>query len=172
MRKSKRTEFILACCIVLALVAVCGCGGEEPGESGADAPPPYPASLSANSTPSQVAEVLIQGLDAGDQQLLAGLVAAKHEAEAQDEIYRKHGREHETSPADAARSLAAGWGMTYAWFEPGSTVVVSERITGDTAVVQAQGRNPTTGRPRELTIQMVREDGVWKAVGGLESREL
>lgn len=150
-------------------MAACGGG---PAEESATAIPPYPARLSAASTPSQVGTVLIQALDAGDKQTLLGLVAAKHEADQVDGIYRQYGKSHETPPEKAAAMAVAGWVLSYEWFEKGATQVTQERVSGDTAVVQAQGRNPHTGRARLLTMELVREEGVWKVTGGLQSQEL
>jgi len=152
---------------------LCGCGGEEADREGTtSAPPPYPTGLSAASTPRQAAEVLIEALDQKNGQVLEGLVAARHEAEQVDAIYRRHGRRHQTSLIEAARLAASGWSATYAWFEPGTTKVTGELIQGETTVVEARGRNPSTGRPRLLVIEMIREDGVWKVKAGLESSEL
>lgn len=150
-----------------------GCGGESAEmQAESQALPPYPSALSAQSSPSQVAEVLIQALDEGNDQVLLGLVAVKHEIEAIDSIYRKHGKEHETTPADGAALAVSGWKTSYTWYQPGATYVTGERTDGDTAGVWAQGINPTTGRARELTISMVWEDGVWKVAAGLQAREL
>jgi hypothetical protein len=158
------TTFAAACLIA-------GCAG-QPEEESTPTLPPYPAELSAASTPSQVATVLIQALDAGDKQTLPGLVAAKHEVDQVDGIYRQYGKSHETPPETAAGMAVAGWVMSYEWFEKGATRVTGEDVSGDTAAVQAQGRNPHTGRARLLTIEVVREDGVWKVTGGLQSQEL
>jgi hypothetical protein len=158
------TTFAAACLIA-------GCAA-QPEEESTPTLPPYPAELSAASTPSQVATVLIQALDAGDKQTLLGLVAAKHEADQVDGIYRQYGKSHETAPEKAAAMAVAGWVMSYEWFEKGATRVTAEDVSGDTAVVQAQGRNPHTGRARLLTIEAVREDAVWKVTGGLQSQEL
>jgi hypothetical protein len=155
------------------VVVLGGCGGEG-AETQAEGKtlPPYPSALSAQSSPTQVAQVLIQALDEGNDQVLLGLVAVKHDVEAIDSIYRKHGKEHETAPADAAALTVSGWKTSYAWYQPGATYVAEETIEGNTAAVWAQGANPTTGRPRELTISMVWEDGVWKVAAGLQAREL
>jgi hypothetical protein len=159
--------------LLVGLAAACliaGCAG-QPEKQSTPVLPPYPAELSASSTPSQVATVLIQALDAGDKQTLLGLVAAKHEADQVDGIYRQYGKSHETPPEEAAGMAVAGWVMSYEWFEKGTTHVTGERVSGETAVVEAQGRNPNTGRARLLTIELVREDGVWKVAGGLQSQE-
>jgi len=156
-----------------SVVVLNGCGGGGAKTEAASAVvPPYPATLSAQSSPSQVAAVLIQALDEANDPVLLGLVAVKHEVEAMDGIYRSHGKQHETSPPAAAALTVSGWKLSYAWYQPGATYVTRERIDGDTAVVSAQGLNPTTGRARELTIDMVWEDGVWKVAAGLQAREL
>jgi len=59
-----------------------------------------------------------------------------------------------------AGQTVSEWRGTYAWFQAGATRVTVERITGETARVEAQGVNPNTGRPRLLQIEMVREDGL------------
>ena len=161
--------------VVLAWSALVlgGCAGRgEETDNAEEAVPPYPASLSAQSSPSQVAAVLIQGLDQGNDAVLQGLVAVKREIQAIDGIYRKHGKEHETPASDAARLTVSGWKASYAWYQPGATHVTREVVKGDTATVWAQGLNPNTGRARELTINMVWEDGVWKVAAGLQAREL
>ena len=155
------------CCLPLLF----GCGGGEEAEPEA-ALPPYPATLSAASSPSQVAEVLIQALDAEDGQTLLALVAVEHGGSEIDAIYQKYGRESDQTPEQVASLTISGWGATYAWFQKGSTRVTGERISGDTVTVEAQGINPNTGRPRLLQIEMVRENGVWKVKPGLQSREL
>ena len=166
------TALAVLLCAFCSVPWVAGCGGggsEEGAEAGV---PSYPAGLSADSSPQEVAEVLISALDAGDGEALLGLVAIKHGISEIDAIYRQYGRESDMEPLEVARLAASGWGTSYAWFEAGATRVTGEWVTGDTATVEAEGVNPTTGRPRRLQIEMVREDGVWKVTSGLESREL
>jgi hypothetical protein len=155
----------------MVLAAGCGGAGAKRQVEG-KAVAPYPFGLSAQSSPTQVAQVLIRALDEDNERVLEGLVAVKHEIEAIDAIYRKHGKAHETSTASAAAMTVSGWKTSYAWYEPGATHVRSERVGGETATVEAEGLNSTTGRRRELTITMVKEDGVWKVAAGLQAREL
>jgi len=159
---------VAACC--LALLFGCGSGGEE-SEPEATLPS-YPPTLSAASSPSQVAEVLIQAFDSKDGQTLLGLVAVEHGGSEIDAIYQKYGRESDQTPEQVAGLAASGWGATYAWFQKGATRVTGEQIRGETAAVEAQGTNPNTGRPRLLQIDLIRENGVWKVKPGLQSREL
>jgi len=158
--------------IVPLLLLLCGCGGGVETQSPSQELPPYPPSLSTSSSPTEVAQVLVAALDADDDRTLKGLVAAKHETDAINAIYEKHGREGSVSPNNAVNMAVAGWKLTYSWFRPGSTRIVSERLAGDTAVVEAEGVNPNTGRPRSLTIEMITEDNVWKVQAGLESAEM
>lgn len=159
--------------LALSVLVLNGCGGGDAETEATGEPvPPYPATLSAQSSPSQVAAVLIQALDEGNNPVLLGLVAVKHEVEAIDGIYKSHGKQHETSPSAAAALTVSGWKLSYSWYQPGATYVTRERIDGDTAVVSAQGLNPTTGRARQLRISMVWEDGVWKVAAGLQATEL
>ena len=160
------------------LLAICclpwmgGCGGEGGEEETEAFLPSYPPGLSAQSSPRQVAEALIQALDERDGQTLLGLVAIEHGGSEIDAIYQKYGRESEKTPEQVARLTISGWGATYAWFQKGATRVTAEQISGDTATVDAQGVNPNTGRPRLLQIEMVRENGLWKVKPGLQSRDL
>ncbi len=160
---------VLPACFVLLAG---GCGGSGSGEVAAGALPPYPAGLSAESSPWQVASTLIRALDEDDDETLLGLVAVQHGAEDVDAIYRKYGREHESDPAEVARLAVSGWKGTYGWFRVGATQVRDEQIAGDRATVEARGINPNTGRPRLLQIEMVVEGGLWKVKPGLQSREL
>ena len=84
-----------------------GAGGDSEGRSSTTLT--YPPSLSAESSPSQVAEALIRALDARDKQTLLGLVAAGAEAQQIDAIFRKYGRPANTSLVDAAGMAASGW---------------------------------------------------------------
>lgn len=128
----------------------------------------YPSNLSAESTPKEVAGVLIRALDEDDEATLLGLVAAKAGAEAVNEIYRKYGRNADTRPETAAWLAASGWRATYAFFQKEKTEVVREVVTGDTADVFAGGKAPD-GKERTLQIRLLREDGLWKVKAGLQS---
>jgi hypothetical protein len=162
----------------LLLLAICslpwmaGCGSEGSEEETEAALPSYPPGLSADSSPRQVAEVLIQALDEKDGQTLLGLVAIEHGGSEIDAIYQKYGRESDRTPEQIAGLTVSGWSATYAWFQKGATRVTGEQISGDTATVEAQGINPNTGRPRLLQIDLVQENGLWKVKPGLQSREL
>ena len=170
-RMAKVPGLLLLAICSLPWVAGCGSSGGEEDETEASLPS-YPPGLSADSSPRQVAETLIQALDAKDGQTLLGLVAIEHSGSEIDAIYQKYGRESDRTPEQVAGLTISGWGATYAWFQKGSTRVTGERVTGDTATVEAQGINPNTGRPRLLQIEMVRENGLWKVKPGLQSREL
>jgi len=163
------------CFLVLAIAS--GCNRNDQGDGAAPQPAdepsatalaPYPADLSAQSSPTDVATVLIRALDADDAETLRGLVAVKHEVEAVDAIYRRHGRAGDTTPEKAATMAAAGWQATYLFFETNATQVERETIEKDTAEVFAAGKSPT-GKPRTLKIKLVREDDVWKVRAGLET---
>ena len=161
--------FLLAIC---CLPWVAGCGSEGGEEETEAARPSYPPGLSAQSSPRQVAEALIQALDERDGQTLLGLVAIEHGGSEIDAIYQKYGRESDKTPEQVAGLTISGWGATYAWFQKGATRITGERISGETATVEAQGINPNTGRPRLLQIEMVRENDLWKVKPGLQSRDL
>ncbi|MCJ7749481.1 MAG: hypothetical protein MUQ65_00045, partial [Armatimonadetes bacterium] len=117
--------FLLAICC-LPWTAGCGGGGQEETEA---ALPSYPPGLSADSSPRQVAEALIQALDAKDGQTLLGLVAIEHGGSYIDAIYQQYGRESDKTPEEVARFTISGWGATYAWFQKGATRVTGEQIS-------------------------------------------
>jgi len=153
---------LLSVCFVLPCLILCGCARRE-----GSVTIPYPSSLSDSSTPSEVAALLIKALDEENEEVLTALVAAKSEAEAIGSIFSKYGRRSSITPEKAARVAAAGWQATYAFFEKGATAVAEEQISGETAVVRANGRNASTGEAQSLTITLIREDGLWKIRAGL-----
>lgn len=163
--------------IMLGMSFVAGCGKGEDGEAapqepGAEQSPQasaaYPAGLSSSSTPTEVAQVLIKGLDEEDEGTLLGLVAAKAVAKDIEAIFAKHGRKSKGASKEAAGLAVAGWQATYAFYESGQTTVTREELTGETATVFAAGKAPD-GSSKTLKINLVREDGVWKVKAGLET---
>ena len=178
-----RIPFRMALAIMLIFTALAltatspGCGKGPEGEEAATGESSeglsrvslqYPPALSSESSPMDVARVLIKALDEGDKQTLLGWVAAKAEVEAVEAIYRRHGRTADTNPEQAARLAAGGWLATYAFFQKGQTEVKRESIRGDKVIVFASGKAPD-GKPRTLIIKFAREDGLWKVRAGLQS---
>ena len=164
-----------ALALAAALLAT-GCGGGDDGGNSADKGAvsfPYPAGLSAESSPSDVAGVLIEALDAKDKGTLLGLAAAKDAAKEVEAIFRKHGRSSEKSGKlgklgkNAAAMVVMGWGATYKFCQAGKTTVKAESIQGNTAVVTAAAAAPD-GKPKTIKIKLMREDGVWKVRAGIE----
>ena len=166
-----------ACAAIVAWLLVCallaGCDRSAPTqpsatEQGAAAPEvAYDPGITAQSTPTEVVQRAIQGLDEDNPQLLAALVAARHEAEAVNQIFRRHGKKAATTPQAAAALAAAGWRATYALFKQGATRVEQEHVNGDTAIVIMRGENGLTGAPAMLRFNLIREDGLWKIKAGL-----
>jgi hypothetical protein len=166
---------VLAWAALIATALGCGGGGDDGDEASTDGAPTavidYPEELSAASTPTEVAEVLIRALDEGDNETLGGLVAAKAEAEAINEIFAKHGRRGNTRPESAAALALSGWKASYATFRKGETEVEREVVDGDTATVFAKGVL-RIGQPQRLKIRMLREgppEGAWKVRAGLQA---
>ena len=167
-------RFSVMVCALLALCFVLGACGrrEEPQPTGVgEGVPPYPAELSGSSSPREVAQVLIRGLDQDDKQLLLSLAATKAGKEEVEKIFAKYGKRAEIDPRQAASLAVSGWQLSYAMYREGATQVTDATVEGDTALVEAVGTNTSTGKPRYLTIKMVREDGVWKVAAGLQSRQ-
>ena len=172
----KSTRCLLAYLLLVVAASGCGDNNNEEGEStpaqrseeSAPAPARYPASLSAESSPMEVAKALIQALDGDDKETLLGLVAVSHEMAEVAAIYRKHGRRSRLKPESVAAMTSAGWRATYMFFKKNETLVEREATNGDTAVVFAGGKTPV-GKARTLKITLLREDGLWKVRAGLES---
>jgi hypothetical protein len=163
-------------CVILAL-AISGCGdkgaeGESATEQGANksssALPAYPESLSAESTPTEVATVLITALDAGNNQTLLGLVAIDKGMAEMGAIYRKHGRKSPLTPAKVAVFTVTGWRASHKFVKKNETQVDRESISGETATVFAKATSPV-GKPCTLQITLVREAGLWKVAPGIKS---
>ncbi|MFH0963211.1 MAG: hypothetical protein V2A58_04270 [Planctomycetota bacterium] len=96
------------------------------------------------------------------------LVAVKAATEEVDAIYRKHGRRSNVKPEGVARMAAAGWSATYAFMKTGESVVGEAKVDGESATVLVEGKG-ADGTPRTLEVKLVREDGVWKALPGIET---
>ena len=162
--------------LLATAVTAAGCGkgkdeaaaGDGADESAAAPSLLYPATLGPESAPEDVASVLVQALDDGDQATLLGLVAVAAESQAVSAIYERHGKTAEIKPQAVARMTAAGWQATYVFCQKGETEVVSASVEGDTAVVNATVKRPD-GIPGRLRIMLTREDGVWKVCAGLKT---
>jgi len=164
---------IVAAVLLAAVGGSVGCrkGGKEGGApSEAARVPPYPAGLSAQSSPEEVVRVLIRALEEEDELTLQGLVAVKAEVEAVKGIYSKYGRKSELGPAEVASITAAGWALTYGFFQPGQTAIESAEVQGDTARVFLAGKRGD-GKPASLKVELLREDGLWKVRAGLKSTD-
>jgi hypothetical protein len=175
--ESRHPTIIILPALFLLVLAVCsGCGrGEDttsvPTENGVSSDsnlPSYPPTLSAQSSPEEVAQILIKALDTDDGRTLRGLAAIESSSKDVSAIYRKYGKQSPMQPEDVAKLVAAGWRATYAFFESGETQIQDSTLSGDSAVVMATGKAPN-GDARRLRIKLVREDGLWKVCAGLES---
>lgn len=176
-RAARRLEIGFAHCLLTGAVCACmllqGCGKstEPPGagppkKSSGTTALPYPSTLSAKSTPKEVAAVLIGALDAGDKKILLCLVAVKAGGQEIEAIFRKHGRSKTAKPGTVAALAVAGWSATYSFCRKGETQVKREEIKGDKALVFADCK-ARDGKPRTLEITLFREDGLWKVRPGL-----
>ncbi len=176
MRKTRDTgipgsaQNLLFFAFILFCVLPVGCKRSEPGAEGGGAEA-YDTGLTPESTPSEVVELAIKGLDEGNKELLLALVAAKDAAKGMDEIYRKYGKESPISSEATAGMAVAGWGMTYSFFRKGATEIVEEQINGDKAAVRARGVYDKTGKPGMLRFDLIREDGLWKIKAGLHAEQ-
>jgi len=163
-------------CVALLLLLVPACGkgkGDQEAQQQASAEESgaafeYPSQLSRESSPEDVARVLIRALEEEDKETLAGLVAVKAEMAAVEAIYRRHGLRADTDPRSVAALAASGWSLTYAFMRPGETTVDHASVEGDSAVVVARATR-ADGAPCTLRIRLVREDGLWKVSGGIET---
>jgi len=128
----------------------------------------YGIVLTEESSPRDVARLLIQALDNDDEQLLTKLVAVKYETRALKTIRRQQGAAgKKLSPEKIAVMTAAGWRGTYLSFTPGRTRITDEIICGDTAYVNIIAIN-LQGNELPLAIKMVHEDNLWKIPAAAE----
>jgi len=153
------------------LVTIAGCRNTQK-ETGQQSQPEkvsaYGITLIRESSPREVANLLIKGLDNDDKNILSKLVAVKYGAEEVEKIFRKYGKKSNISPEKSTALAVSGWMATYAFFEQGQTAITGDKTEGDKAYVYATGRNQTSGANQNLEIRMVREDGWWKIQPGLQ----
>jgi len=154
-------------CLLLVVVLLCSCGGKEPsGDGGSSQGPPEKGTyevvkpdLSADASPTQVAEALFAALDADDAPRLRGLAARRAITEDVNRIGRGRLRFSEDKAVELA---VAGWGATYVFIEAGSSTVMEEQVTGDRASVFADCRNDADGKPRRLEVELAQEEEGWR----------
>lgn len=127
----------------------------------------YGITLKKESTPEEVAELLISGLDHEDEELLKKLVAVKYAKEDIDSIFRKRLRKSDVTYDQAAGFAVDGWIMTYTFCSKGETRIISTTIDGDKATVIASGRYRSTGESNRIRIDLRREEGWWKVQHGI-----
>lgn len=168
-----RTAKILAVLPLISFILFSGCrrSPESKTEEGYSQPEEisgYGITLTMESPPEKVAELLIKGLDNGDTALLKQLVAVQHEMEAVQAIYSKYGKKSGITPEKAAALAAAGWQLTYSFLKEGQTVVTKTDVQGDTATVHAAAKGGTNLENRYIRISLVREDGWWKVRAGIK----
>jgi len=128
----------------------------------------YGITITKESSPKEIAYLLIKGLDNDDEKLLAKLVAVKHEIEEIKKLFNKKGMRMKRKPTfeEVATLTAKGWIASYAILEPGRTRIVDEIIEGERASVYCVGINPR-GKEQSFEIWFVWEDNRWKAEAGL-----
>lgn len=130
----------------------------------------YGITLTRESSPREVASVLIKALDNNDEVMLTKLVAIKNEMEEFKKIYQRYGqRAKKITPEKVAITTAKGWIASYAIFEPGRTRIIGVKVEGEKAYVYCVGIN-SQGKERAFEIRMVREDGWWKVIAGLHPK--
>lgn len=173
MRRTSRKNEIrgmsgIRLALIFMAIVVAGCGGKEEAEAEKEATAPYPAGLSAESTPQEVAAALIRALDAKDKATLMGLAAMKAATQKIDAIYQKRGKESPFKPEANAGIAATGWLATYSFVQTGKTEVQGAQVAGDAATVTAAATG-ADGTPRQLKIKLVREDGLWKVLPGIDT---
>lgn len=129
----------------------------------------YGLAVTAESAPREVAALLLRGLDNGDGDLLARLAAVEDIMAELERVYRRYGKESKLTREQAVRVAVSGWLAAYAAFERGATGISGERVEGKEATVYCLGRSLRTGQRRRLEVELVRENGWWKARLGLRN---
>jgi|GEM_PF-1546383 len=155
-------------CVLVLAGLLCSCSGKEPptaaGERGSGSNEEYEVAapdLSADASPTQVAEALFAALDAEDEPRLRGIAARRAIHEDVNRLGRGRLR---FSEAEAVELAVSGWQATYVFIEPGSTTVREERITENEASVLADCQNRADDRPRGLKVELAREKEGWRVL--------
>ena len=162
--------------IVLPALAFClfaGCSRPEEGSvedtySHPEEISGYGITLTKDSSPEEVAALLIKGLDNEDTILLKQLVAVKHEKKEMSAIYERYGKESPVTLESAANLAVKGWQMTYSFLAKGQTSITKTDIHGDTATVHAMAKGHVNFEDRYIRIKLIKEDGWWKVAAGIE----
>jgi hypothetical protein len=150
--------------VIIAALSIVGCGGNTPEIKEITG---YGLIVTRESRPEEIAALLIAGLDNQDKELLGKLVAVDDAVNEMKKIYQKHPRKTPPSEENAVRMTVTGWQMTYSFFRPEETVVLSETTDENRATVTLSGRNKTTGQTRQISVNFLREKGWWKIRPGL-----
>lgn len=150
--------------VIMAALSIVGCGGKTPEIKEITG---YGLIVNGDSRPGEIAALLIAALDNQDKELLGKLVAVDDAVNEMKKIYQKHPRKTPPTEENAIRMTVTGWQMTYSFFRPQETVVLSETMDENRATVTLNGRNKTTGQTRQISVNLLREKGWWKIRPGL-----
>lgn len=144
---------------VFVVMMLGGCASRTPAPSTAQAAPPLPAGVTTSSTPTEVANVALSLVAAGDQDSFAGLIAAERVASDMQAITR--GKENFEELRQEGVGIATR--SIYRSVEELTSPRVSrESIDDERATCTIEGTR--NGNPAHRELFMVREDGYWKLV--------
>ncbi len=152
---------------ILFLIIIFSCSQKKTEERKIEKIFAYGITLTKESSPKEVANLLIKGLDNEDEELLKKLVAVDYETKEIEKIFKNQGKKAKINKEEVADLTVSGWLLTYTFFEKGKTRVIEEEIEGDFAYVYASGIKPN-GKERTIEIRMVKEEGFWKIQAGLK----
>ncbi|MCM8784993.1 MAG: hypothetical protein NC827_09510 [Candidatus Omnitrophica bacterium] len=159
-----RAEEIVVMWIIIGLILS---GGKVMGNNLLEKISGYGITVTKDSSPAKIAELMIKGLDNEDIELLKQLVAVKHEKKEVDAIFAKYGKKSTVIPDEIANTVVAGWLLTYSFFAKGKTIITKTDIQGDRAIVYATAKGRVNLEDRHIRINFIKEDGWWKATAGI-----
>ncbi len=128
----------------------------------------YGVKIDRDTEPVKIAEVMIKALEEENQDVLKKIVAVNTERKAIIEIFKKYYQKPRKIEDENIRKIVvSGWLLTYSFFKKGNTFITGDKVGEDSAFVYASGIK-LNGSRSSFEIRFVKEDGYWKALGGIK----
>ncbi|MEO0131262.1 MAG: hypothetical protein ABIK76_06190, partial [candidate division WOR-3 bacterium] len=113
---------------ILFLIIIFSCSQKKTEERKIEKIFAYGITLTKESSPKEVANLLIKGLDNEDEELLKKLVAVDYETKEIEKIFKNQGKKAKINKEEVADLTVSGWLLTYTFFQKGKTRVIEEEI--------------------------------------------
>jgi pyruvate/2-oxoglutarate/acetoin dehydrogenase E1 component len=155
--------------VIVVAAALSGCrpsGVASPSKTNAAAQPTGGVAITRDSSPEDVAKLLIAAIEKSDTAVLAQLVASQHVRSDTQRITQ--GRKQFAKVVDNGDALAiVGWRAKFSFLKSGSAKVASHSIDGERATVLLEAVNKQD-EPVSLEVNLVREADLWKVMPGIK----